>query len=248
VPVSGISIVNEAVSTRAIDPVVEAMIDREWQRQVDLAARSGKTYYDAEGYRLNDFTATGQGIELRLAPIAYRIHATMKALHTRPEVRAEHLDHQVIVDSLVRTADRCVVLHAVEKVVETETYMIGGSCSKSRLAIDSGDDLAAYALDRVDAVLGLTPEERELMALVALVQNENGCVHTIFDVGLTLTSDELRAQFRPGPTTKALEIIPVAGYRNWLAAASGYMSVMAPVDPIWSSDLPSYSHANRGSA
>jgi hypothetical protein len=248
VPIPALTIVNETVSTRAVDSVIEEMIELEWQRQLDVAAKSGKTYYDAEGYRLNDFTVTGQGIELRLAPVAYRVHAAMKALHTRPEVRAEHLDRTVIVDSLIRTTDRCVVLHTVEKVVESETYMVGGSCSKSRMAIKSGDDLAAYALDRVDAVLGLAPAERELTALVALVQNEIGCVHTVFDVGLTLTSGELRERFRPGATSKALEILPLADYRSWLAGASGYMSVMGPVEPIWSSDLSAYSHLHRGSA
>jgi hypothetical protein len=221
---------------------------RRCDRADDVAARSGATYYDSEGYRLNDFAITDAGIELHLAPIAYRVHAAMKAIHTTPGIRERHLDRQVIVDSLIHTSDHCVVLHTVEKVVETETYMIGGSCSKSRTWIETGQDLADYALDRVDSVLGLHPEERELTALVAIVQNEIGCVHTVFDVALALTSGEIRDRFRPGPTTKALEIIPANDYSDWLAAASGYMAVMGPIVPNWSHHLTAYGDMNTGSA
>jgi hypothetical protein len=201
--------------------VIESLIDSEWARQLERAAERGATYYDSETYRLNDFVAEGDRIVLNFAPAAYRIHAAMKAIHDDPRIGEEHVDRQVIVDSIVRTSDNCFVLHTVEKVVETETYLIGGSCSKSRTRIDSAADLAAYALDRVDHVLGLRESERDTGDFRGIVQNEIGCVHVIFDVRTKLTASALLDRFEPGPVSKAIEIIPESNVQQWIADAGG---------------------------
>lgn len=236
VPLAQVRVSAGTESTRAIEPAVEALIEAEWARQLADASAAGQTYYDAPAYRLNDFVANEAGIELRLGQVPYRVHAAMKRLHTDSRIAEEHTDRTLIVDSVLRTADRQFVLHQVEKVVETETYLIGGSCSVSRMTIGRSEDLVAYALDRVDAITGLRPGERELAAFIGLVQNEIGCVHAIFAVETLLTAADMRTRFVPGATSKALEIIPAAAMPGWIATARGYMAVMAPVqrqfDPI----------------
>jgi hypothetical protein len=219
--------VHDVESNRTVDPDIELLIEREWQRQLERAAARGATYYDSETYRLNDFAEEGNSIVLYLAPAAYRIHAAMKAIHDDPRIAEEHFDRQIVVDSIVRTMDDYFVLHSVEKVVETETYLIGGSCSKSRTVIESASDLVVDLLNHVDRVLGLDESERAIGDLRGIVQNEIGCVHVIFDVRVTLTSNELWERFVPGPVSKAIEVVPQQDIQQWIADASGYMRVMS---------------------
>jgi hypothetical protein len=225
--VEAIDVVSEATSTRTVDADIEAAIDAEWQRQLDEAAARGFAIYDAPAFRLNGYEIAGDRISLRLATIPYRYHAAFKAIHTRSDLRDDHADRVLIADSVIRTADGQIVMHTVEKVVESETYLIGGTCSTSRIAITRGADLAAYVLDRVDAVTGLREGERAIGDLVALVQNEIGCVHAIFDVHTSLSASAMVARFAPGATSKALVVVPGERMRDWCLEARGYMRVLA---------------------
>lgn len=239
---TSIAVVLDTESNRTIDPEIERLIESEWQRQLEAAVQRDVIYYDSESYRLNDFEIVDGEMVLHLAPGAYRVHAAMKAIHTNPRIGERHVDRQLIVDAIVHTGDGHVVLHTVEKVVETETYLVGGSCSKSRTVIESGADLVAYMLERVDSVLGLAADERVIGDLRGIVQNEIGCSHAIFDVFTSLKADEVQTRFQPGPTSKSVVIVRSSEILDWICGASGYMNVIEDLMTfqLAGNDIPTY--------
>lgn len=231
VPTEAIAVVLDSTSNRLIEPAVEAMIDAEWQRQLVDAMSRGMSYFDSEAYRVNSVAASETGIELHLASSPYRIHATMKILHGDSRVTAAHLDRHLIVDAILRTADDTIVVQNVSKVVEEETYLIGGSCSKSRIAIINAADLAVYLLDRVDSVTGLQADEREIADVCGIVDNEIGCRHLIYTVLTSLDSNQIQRRFETHATTQSLTFVPVTEWASWTKKASGYVQVLGGLVP-----------------
>ena len=224
-----IEIRHDAISNRLVDPALEADIDAEWARQLELASQRGLTLYDASVYRLNTLSPQDNALTLHLAPVPYRIHATMKTLHTDPRIREGHVDKVLIADAMIRTCDDFYLFAHIRKLVEDTIYLIGGSCTPERQILANATDLWNYMRSKIDLILRTGEQRIEVGSLIGFIQNEVGCVHAIFDTRVDATHDEILRRFQPGNGVGGLEPVPAPEVVAFLESGQGYVPSVAPL-------------------
>jgi hypothetical protein len=214
-------------SNRLIDPSIEASLEKLWSQQLKAAEQKGMKLYDSEAYRLNSFQSSLGYLNLELAPVNYRTHAAMKSFYGNPQLTERYFDKTFVADSLIKANDGKYILGKVDKVVERATYLIGGTCAKSRVEIANALDLFEYARKRVSGILSIAESKVLADTLMGIIQNEIGCVHVIFDARVALSSNEIIAAFQPNNGVSELVVIDEVDITAYLARSEGYVAAVA---------------------
>ena len=208
-------------SSRLVEPVVEALVDRVWAEQCAAGELIGWPLHDAPAYRVESVRTNGGRLDLGLASEPYRVHSAMKLLHADPRVTPAHHDRVLVVDSLVRTADDAHLLVRMPKVTGFELQLIGGTATPEQQVIETPADLATFALHRVGLALegaaGLSVE-----GVLGVVEHLVGCVNLVLDVRTTASAREVSARGR-----RELHVVAPGGLEAYLRGSPGYLPAVA---------------------
>lgn len=204
-------------------PYIEQKVEETWNKQQAKAKQQGYDLWDAEGYRLNGFSVNKDTLLLEIAEVSYRVHSAMKELYKDPEVHEANFDKLIAADALIKTSDGMYILAQVDKVAEQEVVLIGGSCTKKRLRLDTAQDLFHFLMQRVADVLSIPKSAIEPPMLKGIIQNELGYVNLIFFTQLSLSSKAVLERFTPNSGVRCLVFVKETEAKEYFGKAQGYI-------------------------
>lgn len=195
------SIIERSAVGRRRHPVVEALVEETWTREIGRAIASGRRLYDAPVGRLGEAKIVDGRMLLAVQDTTYREFVGTNLCNA---AAVSQLDRGLLADALgtsavAITADgRIVMGRRSERVLFHQGYLhtFGGLLEARDRAIDGTYDVWAAIRREVQEELGIGDNAFGDMACVGLVRDTAILQpELLFDVHLTVTHAELSKQF-----------------------------------------------------
>jgi hypothetical protein len=188
---------------RVSTPQIDALIERTWTEQVELATAQGRPLYDGRLVRLVHLQAGPDRLDLTLAPVGFREFLGTNLYNARQVlgVSPHALANPIGISACVAAADHTLILGRRGEAVAFHAghlHTIGGLIEESDRGSGGLIDFFAAMLRELKEELHVEVSqvrEIRLMALIrdlAILQPE-----LIFDISLHLTRKDIRERFNP---------------------------------------------------